>query len=114
MITSIVVNDLYREIDKLDNTHKFELIEKVLSSLKKNTVEDTSHSIKELKGLGKTFWQNINVNDFNASMTWQDFSLSYYSSPDHVYEFRTWYTSEGGHLVLRYITHINVEADAQV
>jgi hypothetical protein len=58
-------------------------------------------------------WQNINVNDFNASMAWQDFSLSYYSSPDHVYEFRTWYTSQGGHLVLRYITHINVEADAQ-
>jgi hypothetical protein len=58
-------------------------------------------------------WQDINVNDFNASMTWQDFSLSYYSSPDHVYEFRTWYTGQGGHLVLRYITHINVEADAQ-
>ena len=58
-------------------------------------------------------WQNINVNDFNDSMAWQDFSLSYYSSPDHVYEFRTWYTSQGGHLVLRYITHINEDADAQ-
>jgi hypothetical protein len=58
-------------------------------------------------------WQNINVNDFNGSMAWQDFSLSYYSSPDHVYEFRTWYTGTGGHLVLRYITHINVDADAQ-
>ena len=58
-------------------------------------------------------WQNINVNDFNGSMAWQDFSLSYYSSPGHVYEFRTWYTSQGGHLVLRYITHINEDADAQ-
>jgi len=58
-------------------------------------------------------WQNINVNDFNASMVWQNFSLSYYSSPDHMYEFRTWYTSQGGHLVLRYITHINEDADAQ-
>ena len=58
-------------------------------------------------------WQNINVNDFNGSMAWQNFSLSYYSSPDHIYEFRTWYTSQGGHLVLRYITHINEDADAQ-
>ena len=58
-------------------------------------------------------WHNINVNEFNASMSWQDFSLSYYSSPDHVYEFRTWYTGTGGHLVLRYITHINEDADAQ-
>ena len=58
-------------------------------------------------------WQNINVNDFNGSMVWQDFSLSYYSSPDHIYEFRTWYTGIGGHLVLRYITHINVDADGQ-
>ena len=56
-------------------------------------------------------WQDINVNDFNASMAWQDFSLSYYSSPDHQYEFRTWYTSDGGHLVLRYITHVNEDAD---
>ena len=56
-------------------------------------------------------WQDINVNDFNGSMAWQDFSLSYYSSPDHVYEFRTWYTGTGGHLVLRYITHINEDAD---
>jgi len=58
-------------------------------------------------------WQDINVNDFNGSMAWQDFTLSYYSSPDHAYEFRTWYTSQGGHLVLRYITHINEVADAQ-
>jgi hypothetical protein len=58
-------------------------------------------------------WQDINVNDFNGSMAWQDFTLSYYSSPDHQYEFRTWYTSQGGHLVLRYITHINEDADAQ-
>jgi hypothetical protein len=58
-------------------------------------------------------WQDINVNDFNGSMAWQDFTLSYYSSPDHQYEFRTWYTSQGGHLVLRYITHINEAADAQ-
>jgi len=58
-------------------------------------------------------WQNINVNDFNGNMAWQNFSLSYYSSPDHQYEFRTWYTSQGGHLVLRYITHINENADTQ-
>ena len=58
-------------------------------------------------------WQDINVNDFNGNMAWQDFSLSYYSSPDHAYEFRTWYTGNGGHLVLRYITHINEDADAQ-
>ena len=56
-------------------------------------------------------WQNINVNDFNASMAWQDFTLSYWSSADHVYEFRTWYAGQGGHLVLRYITHINEDAD---
>jgi len=56
-------------------------------------------------------WQNINVNDFDASMTWQDFTLSYWSSADHVYEFRTWYAGQGGHLVLRYITHINEDAD---
>jgi len=58
-------------------------------------------------------WQHINVNDFNGFMAWQDFTLSYYSSPDHVYEFRTWYTGQGGHLVLRYISHINEDADAQ-
>ena len=44
-------------------------------------------------------------------MTWQDFTLSYWSSADHVYEFRTWYAGQGGHLVLRYITHINEDAD---
>ena len=56
------VSTIYQQVEMLDNISKIDLLQKIISSLKLNSLSvEKKHSLSELKGLGKELWRKIDV-----------------------------------------------------
>ena len=59
------VSTIYQQVEMLDNVSKIDLLQKILSSLKLNSLSlEKKHTLSELKGLGKELWKNIDVENY--------------------------------------------------
>ena len=59
------VSTIYHQVEMLDNVSKIDLLQKILSSLKLNSLsQEKKHSLSELKGLGKELWKKTDIENY--------------------------------------------------
>jgi hypothetical protein len=59
------LSSIYQQVEMLDNVSKIDLLQKIISSLKLNSLSvEKKHSLSELKGLGKALWKNVDIENY--------------------------------------------------
>lgn len=66
MPKAISMSKIVSEVETLDTFQQFELLETLVSMLKRGKTKDTSKnvSIMDIKGLGKDLWQSVDVDEY--------------------------------------------------
>ena len=64
METTINLNQLVSEIERLDYSDKINILAKIVNLLKKEKKAHQAVSVTRLKGLGKNIWQKIDANSY--------------------------------------------------
>ena len=65
MQKAVNVKTIINEIEYLGYSDQMELLEKLVGMVKrKSTISKRTHTIKDLKGLGKDLWKNIAVEEY--------------------------------------------------
>jgi len=68
MDSTVNINHILSEIEKLDKKDKIHLMSMIINLLKRDEKEKaSSSSITQLKGLGKELWQKIDTKAYIAS-----------------------------------------------
>jgi hypothetical protein len=63
MEATVNINQLIRDIDKLDYTMKLNVMSHIVTMLKKPE-KTTSSNLSDLRGLGKELWLKTDVDDY--------------------------------------------------
>jgi hypothetical protein len=64
METTININQIVNEIERLDYNDKINILVRIVNLLKKEEKTNKALSITGLKGLGKNVWQKTDVNRY--------------------------------------------------
>lgn len=64
MDSTLTINQIVSEIEKLDYNDKINILSKIAFLLKREDKVLQVNSITRLKGLGKNIWKDIDVNKF--------------------------------------------------
>jgi ribosomal protein L18E len=64
METTININQLVSEIERLDYNDKINILARIVNLLKKEEKVHQAVSVTKLKGLGKNIWQKIDTNSY--------------------------------------------------
>lgn len=65
MQKAVNVKTIINEIEYLGYSEQMELLEKLVGMVKrKSTISKRTHTIKDLKGLGKDLWKNVDVEKY--------------------------------------------------
>ncbi len=56
--------DIMNSVKKMKVEDQIEILENIISLLKRRITKKARHSILELKGLGKEIWQEVNVEKY--------------------------------------------------
>jgi hypothetical protein len=67
METTININQIVNEIERLDYNDKINILARIVNLLKKEEKTNKSLSVTRLKGLGKNVWQKADVNTYIAT-----------------------------------------------
>jgi len=67
METTININQIVNEIERLDYNDKINILSRIVKLLKKEEKTNQAISVTLLKGLGKNVWQKIDANKYIAS-----------------------------------------------
>jgi hypothetical protein len=64
METTININQLVNEIERLDYNDKINILARIVNLLKREEKANQAVSVTRLKGLGKNIWQKIDTNSY--------------------------------------------------
>ncbi len=64
MESTVNMQQIISEVEKLDYESKINLMARILSLLKKDENKTASVPITKLKGLGKGIWKNIDIESY--------------------------------------------------
>jgi len=64
METTININQLVSEIERLDYNDKINILARIVNLLKREEKTHQAVSVTRLKGLGKNIWQKIDTNSY--------------------------------------------------
>lgn len=64
MDSTININQIVNEIEKLDYNDKINIMSRIVNLLKREEISKQAYSITRLKGLGKNVWQKTNIADY--------------------------------------------------
>jgi len=67
MDSTININQIVSEIEKLDYNDKINIITRIVNLLKQKESTHQTISITRLKGLGKNIWQSTNIGSYILS-----------------------------------------------
>lgn len=73
MAQGMNVSTIYQQVEMLDNVSKIDLLQKILSSLKLDSLSaEKKHFLSELKGLGKELWKKTDIENYieNERESW--------------------------------------------
>lgn len=66
MESTININQIVNEIEKLDYNNKIDVIARIVNLLKREEHTHQAYSITRLKGLGKNVWQKTDIASYVA------------------------------------------------
>jgi ribosomal protein L18E len=64
METTININQLVSEIERLDYNDKINILARIVNLLKREEKAHQPVSVTKLKGLGKNIWQKVDTNSY--------------------------------------------------
>ena len=64
METTININQLVNEIERMDYNDKINILARIVNLLKREEKAHQAVSVNRLKGLGKNIWQKIDTNSY--------------------------------------------------
>jgi hypothetical protein len=64
MPKTVNINHLLSQVEKLDNTTKLNLIERIISLIKKEQKPKNKTDITALNGLGKEIWKDVDIDKY--------------------------------------------------
>jgi hypothetical protein len=66
MESTININQIVNEIEKLDYNDKINIMSRIVNLLKREDMSNQTYSITRLKGLGKNVWQKTDITAYIA------------------------------------------------
>ena len=66
MESTININQIVNEIEKLDYNDKINIMSRIVNLLKREDISNQTYSITRLKGLGKNVWQKTDITAYIA------------------------------------------------
>lgn len=66
MESTININQIVGEIEKLDYNDKINIMSRIVNLLKREDMSNQTYSITRLKGLGKNVWQKTDITAYIA------------------------------------------------
>lgn len=67
MDSTININQIVNEIEKLDYNDKINIMSRIVNLLKREDKSNQAYSITRLKGLGKNVWQKTDIESYVAT-----------------------------------------------
>lgn len=67
MDSTLNINQIVNEIEKLDYNDKINIMSRIVNLLKREEKSNEAHSLTQLKGLGKNVWHTTDIASYIAT-----------------------------------------------